>query len=223
VRQCRQALGLAQSLAGHADSFARNAGRPGGILSLGNAHDFLPTRATRGNTSTTPAEDHKIAFEDKFAGAEKAGKIMVIAAGSLDYQQLALSMQDAEFVAQRNLSTAEIARIFRVPPWIIGASSGDAMTYSNVEGQAQAFVKFSLAPWLTLIEQAISADSDLCPGDAYVEFLLDGLLRGDSATRSAVYTAALDPVTGWMNRDEVRRLENLDPEPPTAPTGGTIA
>jgi phage portal protein BeeE len=95
---------------------------------------------------------------------------------------------------------------------MIGASSGDSLTYSNVEQQQLAFVTHSLRPWLVVVEQAISADQDLCPGSLYVEFLLDALLRADSKTRAEVYTAALDPITGWMRRDEVRRLENLEPE-----------
>ena len=81
---------------------------------------------------------------------------------------------------------------------MIGGPSGDSMTYSNVESQAQAFLTFSLLPWLRLIEQAFSANADLSPASVYVEFLLDGFLRADSATRASVYTAALSPQTGWM-------------------------
>jgi len=137
--------------------------------------------------------------------------------GELSYQALALSMADAEFVAQRQLSTAEIARIFRIPAWMLGASSGDALTYSNVESQALAFVKFTLAPWLAIVEQALSADADLSPRNVYVAFLVDGLLRADAATRADVYSKALDPLTGWMSREEVRALEDLPAEPATAP------
>jgi phage portal protein BeeE len=86
------------------------------------------------------------------------------------------------------------------------------MTYSNTETSAMAFVKFCLQPYLVAIEQAMT-NSAVCSGpSAYVEFLVDSLLRADSATRAQVYTAALDPVTGWLRRDEVRRLENLEPE-----------
>ena len=86
------------------------------------------------------------------------------------------------------------------------------MTYSNTEQQALSFVVYSLQPWLRAIEQALSADRDLFASNLFAEFLIDGLLRADSATRAAVYEKALDPVTGWLRRDEVRRLENLEPE-----------
>jgi phage portal protein BeeE len=78
------------------------------------------------------------------------------------------------------------------------------------------FAIHSLRPWLVLIEQAISADPDLCSQNVYVEFLLDALLRADSATRADVYTKALNPATGWMTRAEVRQLENLEPEAASA-------
>ena len=85
------------------------------------------------------------------------------------------------------------------------------MTYSNTEQHALSFVTFTLRPWLVAIEQAISTDSILF-GATYVEFLLDALLRADSKTRAEVYALALDPERGWMRRDEIRPLENLDPE-----------
>ena len=116
----------------------------------------------------------------------------------------------------------EVARIFRVPPWMIGADPGESLTYSNVESQSLSFVTYSLRPWLVAIEQAISADADLCPGSLYVEFLLDALLRADSAARASFYTAALDPLTGWMTRQEVRERENLEPEPAGDPAADAL-
>lgn len=201
IGQARQALGLAQSLATHADSFARNGGRPGGVLAI-KGYD-----GARQQSDPDAPDRLKSDFQEKFT-LENAGRVLVVSGDQLDYQQLALSLADSEFVAQRGLSTAEIARVFRVPPWMIGAPSGDSMTYSNTESQALAFVKFSLSPWLTLIEQVLSADTDLSPGTVYCEFLLDGLLRADTATRANVYAQALDRDSGWMTRREVRRLEN---------------
>jgi HK97 family phage portal protein len=166
-------------------------------------------------------------FSARHGGPEQAGQIAVMS-GDVEWSQLSIDLADAQWVEQRNLSTAEIARIFRVPAWMIGAASGDSLTYSNTESQASSFVTFSLRPWLVAIEQAISADRDLCPGGLYVEFLLDALLRADSKTRAEVYTAALDPITGWMSREEVRELENLGrederPAMPVAPPPAAIA
>ena len=70
---------------------------------------------------------------------------------------------------------------------------------------------FSLRPILVHVEQALNASPLITPG-TYCQFELDGLLRGDPTARAAVYTQALNPETGWMNRAEVRALEDLPPE-----------
>jgi HK97 family phage portal protein len=204
VRQCRVALGLSQSLAEHAATFFENGARPTGVLKVPAGQQEALERVRE-------------VWNARHAGTRNAHRIAVLS-GEVDFTAITGPLDDLQFVEQRHLSTAEIARIFRIPPWMLGASSGDSMTYSSTEMQSLAFVTFALRPWLVLIEQAISEDSDLCPGALYCEFLLDALLRADSKTRSDVYTAALNPQTGYMTRAEVRRLENLDPEPATAPT-----
>lgn len=100
---------------------------------------------------------------------------------------------------------------------MLGAPTNDSLTYSTVEQQSLDFVRYSLLPHLRKIELAISHDADLTFDRQFVRFELDGLLRPDSAGRASFYEKALDPVQGWMTRDEVRRLEDLAPEaePPT--------
>jgi HK97 family phage portal protein len=199
ISQCKLAVSLAAGLGEFAEAFVRNGARPSGILKV-------PT-----GTNTQQLETLQASAQGSHGGAKNAHRIAVLT-GDVSWEALAVPVEDMQFCEQRKLSTAEIARIFRVPPWMIGASSGDSMTYSNVEQQALSFVTYSLRPWLVVIEQAISSDRDLCPGAVYVEFLLDALLRADSHTRADVYALALDPARGWMRRDEIRRLENLEPE-----------
>jgi HK97 family phage portal protein len=208
-------LTLADALAVHARTFARNAARPSGVIKVA------------GHASSEQVQALKRGFSAAHGGPDRAGGVAVIE-GELDWTPLSVPLVDAQFVEQRQLSTAEVARIFRVPPWMIGAPAGDSLTYANTEQQAAAFVTFSLRPWLVAIEQALSADRDFAPGGQYAEFLLDALLRADSRTRADVYTAALDPITGWMSRAEVRGLENLpaeaeQPAPAALPTGEGIA
>jgi HK97 family phage portal protein len=205
IKQARMAVSLAGGLGEFAEAFVRNGARPSGILRL------------VGGGSSDALEQLRISFESKHAGAQNAHRVAVMT-GEVEWVAMAGPLDDLQFCEQRKLSTAEIARVFRVPPWMIGASAGDSMTYSNVEQQALAFVTHSLRPWLVLIEQAISNDPDLCSQNQYCEFLLDALLRADSKTRADIYALALDPVKGWMTRSEVRRLENLEPEGAAAPT-----
>ena len=210
VRQARTALMLSAQLSEHAEAFFGNDARPSGILRLARFGDVA-----------AQVEDLREQFEAQHQG--EPHRIAVVA-GDIDFTQLSMPLDDAQFLEQRKLSAVEVCRIFRVPPWMIGADAGGSMTYSNVESQSLAFVTYCLRPWLVAIEQAISADDDLCPGPLYVEFSLDALLRADSRTRSEVYARALDPTTGWMTRAEVRALENLEPEPagPVAPAPAVV-
>jgi HK97 family phage portal protein len=127
---------------------------------------------------------------------------------------VAFSADDSQFLQQRELSAREVARIFRVPAWAIDAPTGDSLTYANVLEQSRALATYSLRPWATRIEAAISNDVDLCPGGTYVLFDFDGLLRSAPEQRAQQYAAALSPTTGWMRREEVRELEDLPPEAP---------
>lgn len=203
VKQCRLALGMSSALASHGESFFQNGAMPGGVLKV---------------PAGPQAEDQMLALErawqKRHGGSGNANRIAVLQ-GDITFEQVAMPLADAQFIEQRRFSAGEIARIFRVPPWMVGVPTDDSLTYSNVESQAQAFVTFSLGPWLTAIEQAFSLDEELFPAGTYAEFLVDALLRGDSSTRAAFYAAALNEQTGWMTRAEVRRLENLEPEEAT--------
>jgi phage portal protein BeeE len=98
-----------------------------------------------------------------------------------------MPLADMQFLQQREFSTREVARIFRVRP---GSSAAAPPTASlRDRGGAGARVRrLQLRPILTQIEQAISADGDLCPGPTlFAEFVLDELLRGDPEQRSTVY------------------------------------
>lgn len=208
VRQARTILGLSDQLAKHAGAFFDNDGRPSGILRVNTFG--TPTVAHDGDAED-PLNELRDAWNGSHQGTANAHKIAVVS-GEVEFTPLSMNLDDAQFLDQRKLSAVEVARIFRVPPHMIGADTGESMTYSNTESLAIEFATFSLRPWLVLIEQALSADPALFAPRHYCSFVLDALLRADHATRADVYTKALDPMTGWMTREEVRRLENLPPE-----------
>jgi HK97 family phage portal protein len=198
VTQCRVALGLSSSLQQSAKTFTEQGSRPSGVLTVPN-----------GNRAAV--EDLRQVWAWRHGGVTNMHRVAVLS-GDVTFTPVSFSADDNQFLQQRELSAREIARIFRVPAWAIDAPTGDSLTYANVLEQNRAFVTHSLRPWLVRIERAFTNDSDLCPGNTYVEFDLDGLLRADAATRSDIYTKALNTDTGWMTRREVRELENLNPE-----------
>lgn len=206
IRQCSTAIALATGIGTYNLGFFDHGAHPSGFLNVD------------GHVSRDHLEALRAGVNANHGGARNAHKIAVMD-GAVTWTPITGPADEMQFIERADLSTREIARIFRVPPHLIGASSGESMHYSNVESQSLEFVQYSLRPHLVAIEQAITADADLCRGSLYVEFLLDALLRADSATRAGVYTQAL--AGGWLTVDEIRQRENLPPLPTAAPTIAT--
>jgi HK97 family phage portal protein len=207
IQACAEAFGLANTLTTAASATWANGAIPSGILTV-----------TAGPGAQDQANSLKAQWRESQGGAAQRGKVAVIT-GDIGWQSVSMSLADAEFIAQQNLSLAEIARIFSIPPSRLNGPSHGSLTYSTTLAESTSFVQNALAPRLRLIEAGITADPDLSPASTYCEFAVDGLLRGDSLTRAQIYTLALNPVTGWLRRDEVRELENMPKEdaPPTPP------
>jgi HK97 family phage portal protein len=209
VKQCAVALGLSSSLQQSAKVFTEQGSRPSGILTIHpDAHDAQLDRVRE-------------AWRAKHSGVPNQHQVAILS-GDAKFTPVAFSQSDAEFLGQRELSAREVARIFRVLAWAIDAPTGDSLTYANVSEQNRALSTLSLRPWAVRIETAISNDPDLCPGTTYVLCDFDGLQRAAPELRAQSYTAALNPETGWMRREEVRELEDLPPETEQLSTSGQI-
>ena len=126
----------------------------------------------------------------------------------MKYHPLSLTMEDAQFLETRKFQRSEIAGLFRVPPHMIGDL--ERATFSNVEQQSIDFVVYTMQPWLSRWEQELSRGllSEAEQEEYFVEFLVDGLLRGDATARANYFRTAV--LTGWMNRNEVREVENMN-------------
>lgn len=136
----------------------------------------------------------------------KAGGTPVLEEG-MDYSTVSMTLEDAEWIAARQLSVEEVCRLFRVPPTIVGDLRHG--NYSNTSELFRQFVTLSLRRHLLAWEQAISRQllTEAGRRTYFAEHGLEGLLRGDSKTRADFYHAAI--ADGWMLIDEVRQLENL--------------
>lgn len=215
IGQARQAVGLGIALEEYAARWFANSSFPGGVIQM------------PGSLSETAAKRLKQDWEAFHRGLKNSSRVAVLEGGA-SFQSVTIPPEDAQFVEQRRMSATQIARVFRVPPWMIGADNGSSMTYSNVEQSMLQFAVYSVRPWCVAIEQALAADEDLYPdgGDLYPEFLMDALLRADTATRFEAYAKA----TGtWMTVNEVRRAENLpavaggdDIQPATGSAGAGV-
>lgn len=201
ITYARTAVGLAIAAEEFGARVFSNDAKPGGILQ----HP--------GKLSDDSHKRLKESWQQAHAGLRNAHKVAILEEG-MQWQRVGVSNQDSQFIESRKFQIEEIARIFRVPPHLIGHL--ERATFSNIEHQSLEFVQHTLLPWLRRWEQAISARllDDVERRTHYCEFLVDGLLRGDIQSRYSAYSIGRQ--WGWLSADDVRRLENMEPLPGSA-------
>lgn len=136
------------------------------------------------------------------AGVNNHGKTPVLPQGA-KYSAVSMTLEDAEWIEARRLSVEEVARLFRVPPVLIGDLR--EANYSNAVELGRYFVTHTLRRHLVAWEQAINRT--LLGSGFFAEHNVEGLLRGDSLNRAQFYQRGVED--GWLLRSEVRRMENL--------------
>ncbi|MGA0916685.1 MAG: phage portal protein [Ilumatobacteraceae bacterium] len=193
VTELRQTLGLARALDEFAARFFGNGSTTSGIIEY------------PGNLNREQAKDLVDGFEAAHKGLRKAHRPGVLSGGAT-FKKTGVDPDSAQMLGSRQMSVEEIARIFGIPPHMIGLTTPGAMSYASVEQNAIQFVTHTLRPMVTKIESALSR---LLPGDAFLRFNMDGLLRGDSISRAQYHSTALQ--AGWETVNDVRRIEDLPP------------
>jgi HK97 family phage portal protein len=140
------------------------------------------------------------------AGPENAGNPPILEEG-MSLEELGLTNEDSQWIESRGFQVVEICRFFRVPPHLVAELT--RATFSNIEQQSLEFVIYTMAPWAIRFEQAAGRDLLDATDPFFVKLVLDGLVRGDIATRYAAYNTGIQ--AGFLTRNEVRALEDLDP------------
>lgn len=129
----------------------------------------------------------------------------------MEWQAIGLNNKDSQFLESREFQAEDICRWFRVPPHMVGLTSKSTSWGSGIEQMSIGFVTYTLMPWIVRWQQAITRDLILAPQKYFVEFVVDALLRGDTLARFNAYQIARN--NGWMNVDEIRQRENMNPLP----------
>ncbi|WP_462333736.1 phage portal protein [Varibaculum cambriense] len=193
IAMAKNAIGLAQATEDYGASFFANGAAPGGVLEHpGTIKD--PSRVRE-------------SWQQTFGGARNGNKVAVLEEG-MKYTPISVSPEQAQFLETRKFQVGEIARIFRIPPHMIGDL--EKSSFSNIEQQSLEFVKYTLDPWVIRWEQAITKTL-LNPREKqqlFVKFNVEGLLRGDYQSRMEGYAVARQ--NGWMSANDIRELENID-------------
>jgi len=195
IALAKNAVGMAIATENYGAGFFANGANPGGVLE---------------HPSSIKAEGIsklRDAWEVIHKGAGNAGKVAVLEDG-LKYHPISVSPEQAQFLETRKFQLNEIARIFRVPPHMIGDL--DKSSFSNIEQQSLEFVKYCVNPWIIRWEQALWQNL-LPPSERdthFIKFNLDGLLRGDYETRMKGYAVGIQ--NGFLCPNDVRKLENMN-------------
>lgn len=199
VTACREAIGLSLAAEEHTARLFGNGTRLGGLLKfpVGKTLKDDPTRKRLLDSWSTAQ-----------SGLRNVGKTAILEDG-LEWQELGMSSQDAQLAELRGLQISEICRVWGVPPHMVGDLSRS--TFSNIEHQGIEFVTHTIRPGAVRWEQALLRDLFASDGlrTHCAEFNLEGLMRGDSAARSAYYSSGLQ--NAYLTPNQVRLLENMNP------------
>lgn len=196
IAMAKNAIGLSIATEEYGAKFFANGATPGGILEFPG-------------TVKNP-EAIRESWNKGFSG-NNAHKVAILEEG-MHYTPIAISPEQAQFLETRKFQIDEIARIFRVPPHMVGDL--EKSSFSNIEQQSLEFVKYTLAPWIIRWEESLNRAllTETEKANFYVKFNVDGLLRGDYQSRMNGYAIARQ--NGWMSTNDIRELENLDLIPP---------
>ena len=196
IAMAKNAVGMTLACEEYGASFFANGANPGGILE----HPGVLKDPSKVRES----------WNSVYRGVNNAHKIAVLEEG-MKYQQIGIPPEEAQFLETRKFQINEIARLYRIPPHMVGDL--DKSSFSNIEQQSLEFVKYTLDPWVIRWEQSLQR-SLLLPGEKgkyFIKLNVDGLLRGDYQSRMNGY--AIGRQNGWLSANDIREMENMNPIP----------
>lgn len=197
IALAKNAVGMTLACEEYGASFFSNGANPGGVLE----HPGILKDPGKVRDS----------WNAVYQGTRNAHKVAVLEEG-MSYKQIGIPPEEAQFLETRKFQINEIARLFRIPPHMVGDL--EKSSFSNIEQQSLEFVKYTLDPWVVRFEQALKK-SLLLPEEKkthFIKFNVDGLLRGDYQSRMNGY--AIGRQNGWLSTNDIRELEELNPISP---------
>lgn len=190
VQKAAAAIGLALAAERYGLSYFKDSANPSSVL----------------ETDQTLDADAAKGVMQRWISSHGGKRRPAILSGGLKWKPIAIAPNEAQFLETRQFQRSEIAMLFRIPPHMIGDTTKSTSWGSGIEQMSIGFVKFTLKPWLTCIEQALTA---LLPRGQFFKFNIDGLLRGDVKSRWEAYRLGRE--TGVYSVNEIRAFEDLGP------------
>jgi len=195
ISYAAESINLGISYEKYGVNFYRNAALPSGVFEHPTAiSELAHTRL-------------KESLKKEYTGLKNAGTPMILEEG-MKWHGITINPVDAQLLESKYFQIEDIARIYRVPQHLIGLL--EHATFTNIEHQSLEFVMYTMLPIFKRFEDAINGQL-LTPQQRetgyYVEFKIDGLLRGDAKSRADAY--AVGRQWGWMSVNDIRKLENM--------------
>lgn len=191
----RESIGLGQAAEEYGSRFFSNGAKPLGVLE----HP--------GELGEEAIKHLRSSWDEMHKGLENSHKVAILEEG-MQYKQIGIPPEDAQFLETRKFQLEEIARLYRVPQHMVGIM--DKATFSNIEHQDIGFAKHTIRPWAVRWEQTLNWKL-LTPEERkqyYSEFNIDGLMRGDLKSRYEAYQIGRQ--NGFLNGSDIRKKENED-------------
>lgn len=192
IEQAKDSVGLGMALDEYASRFFGNGAYAGGVIEW------------PGEITQQQAKEIVDAWEGGHKGLRRAHRPAVLYGGA-KFTQTTVDPTQSQLLDQRHYAVEEIARLFRIPAFMLGVTTSGSVSYNSVEQQMLFFSQHTIQPYAELLEQAYSTLLD--NPASFIKFNLDSLVRADLATRTEAYSKAL--LAGFMSVNDVRRLEDL--------------
>lgn len=196
LEDARDVIGVALATQEHAGSFWRRDATPSVVLTHPKS------------LSDKAQKNLEEKFEQTYGGGKDKRRVAVLEEG-MELTPLSVSPNDAQFLETRKFQRSEIAGWFHVPPHMIGDTEKSTSWGTGIEQQQIAYLTFTIRPWLVAWEQRLNLDLITNRARFFLEFNVDGLLRGDITSRYNAYWRGIQG--GWLSPNDVRALENMNP------------
>jgi HK97 family phage portal protein len=190
IDQARQGIGMALAAERYGARYFGQSANPSATLTT--------------DSVLSPEQSENLKTE--WIASQGGTRYPAVLSGGLKYEAISITPEESQFLQTREFQNSDIAMLFRVPPHMIGQTNKSTSWGTGIEQQSIGFVRYTLQPYITCIEQALST---LLPRGQYARFNVDALLRSDSKSRFESYVQARN--AGWLNVNEIRALEDRLP------------
>ena len=194
IKQAKEALGLGLALEEYAAQFFGNGAFAGGVLEF-------PEKL-----SPEQRKEIRETWNAQHQGPKRAHRVGMLWGGG-KFNPMTVNPAESQLVDQRRFAIEEVARIFRVPPFMLGVSENAAMAFASIEQQQLFFRQHTIQPYVEMLEDHFAALLE--NPNTFIKFNMSSIVRADLSSRYSAYNVAL--LAGFMSVNDVRSLEDLGP------------